>query len=401
TGDQYTTIEDALNDPFIKKHASFLYKTFSYTDDWHKFRVVFFLDEPITDNNMISALYTHLMAKYNGTDDLGNIARGTLDTGTKDSARLFYGGIEAIEIDYNNTLDVSSLDIQVPEPIEYEHSNDISELSYSEAVSLVATYEERNKEHLEDYEFYVMNHNVIRNALNTGEISQNIAETSVTILANGNPDYEVENVKKLKADRSEPKIKKSFKEWYGTSAPAEYEINLAKDTKSVADVTAEKSVLEAQVNRNKILGFLERIDRSVNEPPIPTGFKQLDEILDGGIREGLHVLGAISSLGKTTLAMQIADQIAQYGEDVLIFSLEMGTNELIAKSVSRLSLYSALEDGKPTDNAKSTNDILTGSKHADYSDYERDLIQDSIMKYSEYSNNIYIHEGEQGTSALT
>src|SRR5699024_5649576 len=192
TGDQYTAIEDALLDPFIVEHASFMYKTFSYTDDWHKFRVVFFLDEPITDSNMISALYTHLMAKYNGTDDLGNIARGTLDIGTKDSARLFYGGIEAIEIDYNNTLDVSKLDIQVPEPIEYEHSNDTSELSYSEAVSLVSKYAERNKEHLEDYEFYVMNHNVIRNALNTGEISQNIAETSVTILANGNPDYEAE-----------------------------------------------------------------------------------------------------------------------------------------------------------------------------------------------------------------
>lgn len=400
-GHQYTAIEDALQDPFIKEHASFIYKTFSYTDDWHKFRVVFFLDEPIADNKLVSALYTHLMAKYNGTDDLGNVLRGTLDTGTKDSARLFYGGIEAIEIDYNNTLDVASLDIQVPEPIEHEHSNDTSELSYSEAVSLVSKYAERNKKHLEDYEFYVMNHNVIKNALKTGEITQQIAETSVTILANGNPEYEAENVKKLKADRSEPKIKKSFKEWYGIDKPADYELHLAKDIKNLAEVTAERNVLEAQVNRDKILGFLERIDRSVNEPPIPTGFKQLDEILDGGIRDGLHVLGAISSLGKTTLAMQIADQIAQYGEDVLIFSLEMGTNELIAKSVSRLSLYSALEDGKPTDNAKSTNDILTGSKHADYSDYETNLIEDSIIKYSDYSENIYIHEGGISTSALT
>lgn len=402
TGDQYTAIEDALLDPFIVEHASFMYKTFSYTDGWHKFRIVFFLDEPIEDNKRISALYTHLMAKYNSTDDLGNVLRGTLDIGTKDSARLFYGGIEAIEIDYNNTLNVDSLDIQVPEPIEYEHSNDTSELSYSEAVSLVSKYAERNKEHLEDYEFYIMNHNVIRNALNAGEITQQIAETSVTILANGNPDYEAENVKKLKADRSAPKIKKSFKEWYGTGKPAEYEFNLAKEDRNhLADATAERSVLDAQVNRDKILGFLERIDRSVNEPPIPTGFKQLDDILDGGIRDGLHVLGAISSLGKTTLVMQIADQIAQYGEDVLIFSLEMGTNELIAKSVSRNSLYGALEDGKPTDNAKSVNDILTGSKHADYSDYETNLIEDSIMKYSEYSENIYIHEGGQGTSALT
>src|SRR5699024_2555130 len=50
TGDQYTAIEDALLDPFIVEHASFMYKTFSYTHDWHKFWIVFFLAEPIEDN---------------------------------------------------------------------------------------------------------------------------------------------------------------------------------------------------------------------------------------------------------------------------------------------------------------------------------------------------------------
>lgn len=57
-------------------------------------------------------------------------------------------------------------------------------------------------------------------------------------------------------------------------------------------------------------------------------------------------MGAISSLGKTTLILQIADQIAQNGKDVLIFSLEMAKAELMAKSISRHTLQQVLNDGE-------------------------------------------------------
>ena len=67
-----------------------------------------------------------------------------------------------------------------------------------------------------------------------------------------------------------------------------------------------------------------------------TGFSLLDDKLDGGFLGGnLIILGAVSSLGKTTFALQIADQIASFGKDVLIFSLEMSKKELNAKSISR------------------------------------------------------------------
>lgn len=67
-----------------------------------------------------------------------------------------------------------------------------------------------------------------------------------------------------------------------------------------------------------------------------TGFSQLDEKLDGGFLGGnLIGVGAVSSLGKTTFVLQIADQMAALGKDVLIFSLEMSKNELNAKSISR------------------------------------------------------------------
>ena len=64
------------------------------------------------------------------------------------------------------------------------------------------------------------------------------------------------------------------------------------------------------------------------KPRLSTGFPSLDEALDGGLYEGLYILGAVSSLGKTAFCMQIADALARQGQDVLIFSLEMSEYEL-------------------------------------------------------------------------
>lgn len=65
-----------------------------------------------------------------------------------------------------------------------------------------------------------------------------------------------------------------------------------------------------------------------------TGYANLDAITN--LYPGLYVLGAISSLGKTTFAHQMADQIAESGEPVIYFSLEQGVLELASKSLSRI-----------------------------------------------------------------
>lgn len=65
-----------------------------------------------------------------------------------------------------------------------------------------------------------------------------------------------------------------------------------------------------------------------------TGFPSFDS-QTGGLYVGLYVLAAISSLGKTSWALQLADQLAAAGNDVLFFSLEMSRLELVSKSISR------------------------------------------------------------------
>ena len=78
------------------------------------------------------------------------------------------------------------------------------------------------------------------------------------------------------------------------------------------------------------------IDRFKQAQDRKTGFANLDEKA-GGLNSGLYVLAAISSLGKTTLALQMADQIAAAGQEVLFFSMEQSRLEMVSKSLARLT----------------------------------------------------------------
>ena len=58
---------------------------------------------------------------------------------------------------------------------------------------------------------------------------------------------------------------------------------------------------------------------------VKTGIKPLDKKLNGGLRGGsLTVIAGRPGMGKSSLAFQIAGNIAECGKRVLLFSLEMG-----------------------------------------------------------------------------
>ena len=160
-----------------------------------------------------------------------------------------------------------------------------------------------------------------------------------------------------------------------------------------AQADAQREELEHEAAAYSLQNFLDNIAASASATYIPTGFEGLDRILDGGLFPGLYVVGAISSLGKTTFCLQMADQIAAAGHDVLIFSLEMARSELIAKSVSRLTVLQDLQQNGSTSNAKTTRGILTGSRYASYSRAEKELIMKAVSLYSETARRIYITEG--------
>lgn len=68
---------------------------------------------------------------------------------------------------------------------------------------------------------------------------------------------------------------------------------------------------------------------------IPTGFKDIDNILAGLQRSDLIILAARPSMGKTALALNIAHNVAvKADEPVLMFSLEMSKEQLVDRLLS-------------------------------------------------------------------
>ena len=154
-----------------------------------------------------------------------------------------------------------------------------------------------------------------------------------------------------------------------------------------ADYVASKSAL------NHIDGLLEKVKDTAANNYTPTGFRGIDDLLDGGLYAGLYVVGAISSLGKTTFCLQVADNIAKSGQDVLIFSLEMAKEELMAKSISRHTLEVATTLYGNKDHAKTTRGILTGKLYAGYGEKDKSVISQAVAQYKNYAGRIFISEG--------
>jgi len=142
---------------------------------------------------------------------------------------------------------------------------------------------------------------------------------------------------------------------------------------------------------NGLGDFIADIERRKNKDCVSTGFENLDEILDGGFYPGLYIIGAISSLGKTTFALQVADNAAKMGQDVLVFSLEMGKQELIAKSISRLSFQKCRSWGSDLEFATTTRNLMNG-KSLD-SKERVDFLNECIKGYSDYAGRIFYHIG--------
>lgn len=146
---------------------------------------------------------------------------------------------------------------------------------------------------------------------------------------------------------------------------------------------------------NRLQGFIDRIVGQAAVPYIPTGYKALDLKMDGGLYPGLYILGAVSSLGKTTFALQMADQIATDGHDVLVFSLEMAADELIAKSISRQTMILGLARNM-AEKAKTQRGITVYNFYKNYDSTELKLIEDAEANYEKISGHAFIFDDFMG-----
>ena len=170
-------------------------------------------------------------------------------------------------------------------------------------------------------------------------------------------------------------------------------ISAESAAESAAEKDAELNEYRAVTAGRRVSGLIENIKAFKSKPCIPTGLSDVDRQLDGGLYEGLYVIGALSSLGKTTFVMQAADNIADDGTDVLIFSLEMSAEELIGKSISRETARYCLKNSVDMKNAKTVRGITDGGRYKFYKEEEKKVIREAFRAYNRYSGRIYLIEG--------
>ena len=189
-----------------------------------------------------------------------------------------------------------------------------------------------------------------------------------------------------------------FIEWVKAGEDFDFMISEKENQREVEaiEVKAREKFLSEFVSY-RLNGFSEFILQN-KAGGISTGFESLDKVLGGGLFPGLYVVGANSSLGKTTLVLQIADSIAKSGRGVLIFSLEMSANELIAKTLSRLSFIKSVSEYQSTCYAKTTRGVLVGRYN---NDFDSKIITEAIQDYFSWGENISITEGIGDVGILT
>ena len=107
---------------------------------------------------------------------------------------------------------------------------------------------------------------------------------------------------------------------------------LQRETEAIRGSSYQRGLLTPNDTLHRFMDYVVRAGEK-RDNFISTGFKGLDSILGGGfIRGGLYILGARPAVGKSTFAVNLADNISG---NTLFVSLEMTPEQITAKRVSR------------------------------------------------------------------
>lgn len=132
----------------------------------------------------------------------------------------------------------------------------------------------------------------------------------------------------------------------GFNEEDEIEEILDRAEKKIFSITNFSSDQKFLILRDSLAEAWERLDKlhkSENKiRGITTGFSELDNLLSGFQKSDLVILAARPSMGKTTLALDIARKAAgEHNIPVGIFSLEMSAQQLVDRMVAADSLVDA------------------------------------------------------------
>ena len=122
----------------------------------------------------------------------------------------------------------------------------------------------------------------------------------------------------------------------GYAGDDEVEVLLSEAEKNVLEVSKRKNAGDFKHVKDVLVETFDNIEQLVNREGditgIATGFTDLDRMTAGFQRNDLIIVAARPSVGKTAFALNVAQSIAvKERENVAIFSLEMGAEQLVMR----------------------------------------------------------------------
>ncbi|WP_206172075.1 phage/plasmid primase, P4 family [Vagococcus fluvialis] len=109
--------------------------------------------------------------------------------------------------------------LEAKEPVTLNYQK--SELSDSEYIDLFNQYVKRNASNLSDYSFYLNAYMCLKHGVQSNEISQEIAEVGLMILAGDDVEWQKNNVNHFRQDKAVSRLRKPVKEYFGSRKSSE------------------------------------------------------------------------------------------------------------------------------------------------------------------------------------
>lgn len=137
--------------------------------------------------------------------------------------------------------------------------------------------------------------------------------------------------------------------------------------------------------------------------PIPSNIPQLDQLLTGGFRSGLHILGGEPAAGKSALGLYIAMLTALSGTNVLYCSLEMSRYQCIERCASFWSLQTGMpfSSGNAWEHAlkarEADKEARRQGKVEEYANYalEHDPVVVAAKRFDQECKSLAIADSEE------
>ena len=188
-----------------------------------------------------------------------------------------------------------------------------------------------------------------------------------------------------KAPAPEPGNGWSLDTGYGTMAP-----------RSALDVLAD---IRTKVSAGELADY----------EPIPLGMAPLDRMLGGGIRPGeLMLIGGAQGTGKTTMALQMARNVAASGQAfVLYVNFEHDDADMLNRLIAMESVLPHLPNTKPSTGAIKITDVRSevirswarlGEEQLDLSTNPK--LRPAIDRIARYGTNLYLLRGSATASTV-